>query len=100
MRNLGLAIPLLIATGVTAFAQSGTGTRPRVVPGVPTATPPVMQNDPRPTSTPSGPPVLIGGNRPMPSATATPKEDDDIIRVETNLVTMPVSVLDRDGRFI
>jgi VWFA-related protein len=27
-------------------------------------------------------------------------DDDGVIRVETNLVTMPVSVLDRDGRFI
>jgi Ca-activated chloride channel homolog len=26
--------------------------------------------------------------------------DDEVIKVETNLVTMPVSVLDRDGRFI
>jgi VWFA-related protein len=26
--------------------------------------------------------------------------DDEIIKVETNLVTMPVSVLDRDGRFV
>lgn len=36
----------------------------------------------------------------MPTATATPEGDDEVIRVETNLVTMPVSVLDRDGRFI
>ena len=97
MRNLGLAIPLLIVTAVTASSQSNTGTRPRVVQ---TPAPPVMQNDPRPMATPSGPPVLIGGSRPMPAPTATPKEDDEIIRVETNLVTMPVSVLDRDGRFI
>ncbi|MDQ3180550.1 MAG: VWA domain-containing protein, partial [Acidobacteriota bacterium] len=27
-------------------------------------------------------------------------EDDEVIRVETNLVTIPVSVIDRDGRFI
>ena len=27
-------------------------------------------------------------------------EEDDIIKIETNLVTMPVSVLDRNGRFI
>ncbi len=38
----------------------------------------------------------------MATPTATPpvEDDDGVIRVETNIVTMPVSVLDRDGRFI
>jgi VWFA-related protein len=69
-------------------------------------TPPVLQND---TSQPSAkrPPVLTGGGiRPtIPSQNA--KKDDDVIaddneviKIETNLVTMPVSVLDRDGRFV
>ena len=36
-----------------------------------------------------------------PTATEeTPVEEDEVIRIETNLVTFPVSVLDRDGRFI
>ena len=35
-----------------------------------------------------------------PTATPTPGGNDEIIKVETNLVTMPVSVLDREGRFI
>jgi VWFA-related protein len=69
----------------------------------PTATPPSLGNDPYKNTPPDGPPVLIGGSkRPTPAATATPPGDDDdsVIRVETNLVTMPVSVLDREGRFI
>ena len=37
---------------------------------------------------------------PPPAAKPTPKEEDEIVRVETNLVTTPVSVLDRNGRFI
>ena len=37
---------------------------------------------------------------PPPAAKPTPNAEDDIVRVETNLVTTPVSVLDRDGRFI
>jgi hypothetical protein len=93
----------LIATffGVAAmsagvFAQTNTTVRPRVAV---TPTPPVIQNDSR---TQDGPPTLIGGNRPKPAPTATPSVDDEneIIKVETELVTMPVSVLDRDGRFI
>jgi len=37
-----------------------------------------------------------------PTAAPTPpvSEEDEVVRVETNLVTMPVSVVDRDGRFI
>ena len=37
---------------------------------------------------------------PPPAAKPTPKEEDEVVRVETNLVTTPVSVLDRNGRFI
>lgn len=79
--------------GLTAFGQSNRSTRPRVAPT------PI----PTPTSNRSGPPVL-GGAQNAPSSAETSAEapigDDDVIRVETNLVTMPVSVLDRDGRFI
>ena len=80
------------------FGQTSTSTRPRVAP---TATPPKISNDPYANSKPAVPPTLIGGAR-QPSAmpTATPPADEEIIKVETNLVTMPVSVLDRDGRFI
>ena len=83
-----------------AFGQSSTATRPRVAP---TATPPVITNNPSRNLPTQTPPVLSGGrNRPMATPTATPpvEEDDGVIRVETNIVTMPVSVLDRDGRFI
>lgn len=83
------------------FGQADNSTRPRVAP---TSTPPRIVNGPYNTSTPSGPPVLRGGNSRVSQSTPTPptKQDDDneVIKVETNLVTMPVSVLDRDGRFI
>ncbi|HKO97830.1 MAG TPA: VWA domain-containing protein [Pyrinomonadaceae bacterium] len=64
-----------------------------------------------PTQSPSRPPVLGGANRTpgsqtngQPSAT-TPSgpeevEAGDIIKVDTTLVTLPVSVMDRDGRYI
>lgn len=97
MKKLAVFSVLLGALAVSAFGQSDRSTRPRVAP---TATPPRILNAPPPVTTQSGPPVLIGGSRPVPKATATPEGDDEIIKVETNLVTMPVSVLDRDGRFI
>jgi len=85
-----------------ALAQADTTTRPRVVT---TATPPRIVNAPVKPPSSTGAPVLQGGSRrdaPIASATPPSKSEDDneVIRVETNLVTMPVSVLDRDGRFI
>ena len=63
-----------------------------------------------PVSTPAKPPVLGGTNfpnnrRPENPEDATPtgpEEVDagDIIRVDTTLVTIPVSVMDRDGRYV
>jgi VWFA-related protein len=65
-------------------------------------TPPVLKNNDQPAGKP---PVLRDGNAPSTTAvpaakpTASP-DDDEVISVETNLVTTPVSVLDRQGRFI
>ena len=103
MRNLVFACLVL---GLASAASFGQATRPRVVP-TPTPKPPTIQND---TARPTGerrPPVLASpnGSRPAPVATPTPGgqiigDSDEEIKVETNLVTMPVSVLDRDGRFV
>lgn len=108
MKKLGVFLSIILL-GVAAFAQSQP--RPRVVTsdpyGTPTPTPrttaPVLQGSTQ--NSEKRPPVLQGG-RTTPQPTATPAtddvvvEDDEVIKVETNLVTMPVSVLDRDGRFI
>ncbi|MFL6469001.1 MAG: VWA domain-containing protein, partial [Pyrinomonadaceae bacterium] len=97
---------LLTFFGFWAFALPliAQSSRTRVVP-TPTPTPPRIQNDPQPTGDNRGAPVLRGGNQPQTSTitpTATPplNAEDEVIKVDTNLVTMPVSVLDRDGRFI
>lgn len=98
MKKLAVFLITLGTLVVGAFGQGNTSTRPRVAP---TATPPRILNAPPATIDDSGPPVLINGNKPTTSATPPPAaEDDEVIKVETNLVTMPVSVLDRDGRFI
>jgi VWFA-related protein len=62
------------------------------------------------TESPSGPPTLRGVTAlgsPVnassdPDSAPGPEEvsEGDVVRVETNLVTVPVSVLDRNGRFI
>ncbi|MFN2501294.1 MAG: VWA domain-containing protein [Pyrinomonadaceae bacterium] len=101
MKNLALLTLFLATLAYSGLGQSSTGTRPRVAP---TATPPpTLGNDTSRAPVQSAPPVLRGGTRPAAIPAATPPvEDDDggIIKVETNLVTMPVAVLDRDGRFI
>jgi len=102
MKKFALLAVIIGVTSVFGFAQS---TRPRVV-TTPTPKPPTIQND---TARPVGerkPPVFASPNGSRPVATPTPSTDtvigdsDEEIRVETNLVTMPVSVLDRDGRFV
>jgi len=70
----------------------------------------MIKNDPQTpaaTQQPVGPPVLKGGGirpsvTPTPSASTSPQTNDEneVVKIETNLVTMPVSVLDREGRFI
>ena len=74
----------------------------------------VLQNPqvpPNDSSNPSRPPVLGGATRPAGTksdgqptevAASGPEEVDagDVIRVNTTLVTLPVAVMDRDGRYI
>jgi Ca-activated chloride channel family protein len=101
-RSIALVLTLA-AIAVSAFGQSTTTARPRVAV---TPTPPVIMNDPGRTQTDEGAPVLRDRNtRPNGQAAPTPTparidDPNEVIKVETNLVTMPVSVLDRDGRFI
>src|SRR5437016_5972533 len=101
MKIFAAATLVLVVYSLCCFAQTDASSRPRVAP---TATPPAIKNDPYTIETPNNkPPVLIGGNqRSTANPQPTPPANDDggIIKVETNLVTMPVSVLDRDGRFI
>lgn len=111
MRKIVFTLPLIGLFALAAFAQSSRATRPRVVP-TPTPEPrqnaPVLQNDTQSQPSAKRPPVLSGGGvRPTSTPAPTPAQtdegvvaDDEIIKVETNLVTMPVSVLDRDGRFV
>jgi Ca-activated chloride channel family protein len=92
-----LSLSMLLAIGVNAQ------TRQRRV----------MQNPSAPApgaSSPSRVPVLGGSNRPAGSRTeeqtdanvSGPEEvgAGDVVRVNTTLVTLPVSVMDRDGRYI
>jgi VWFA-related protein len=100
MRASLSAVLLLAVLAAAIMAQNDRSTRPRVVITPP---PPVLQNETNENKTPAAPPVLGGRTQnPSPVPTVEPVEDneDGIIRVETNLVAIPVAVLDKDGRFI
>ena len=98
MKKIALILACLGLFGISILAQT-TRSRPRVVTATPSPTPP--------NTTDRKPPVLQGG-KVYPQTSPTPpsdnkevvEDDNEVIKVETNLVTMPVSVLDRDGRFI
>lgn len=89
---------MLLAFSISTAAQ---GSRPRVV--VTEQKAPVLKGDTT-AQTEKKAPVLIGRTTPVPTPAESVEpviaDDDEVIKVETNLVTMPVSVLDRDGRFI
>lgn len=114
MRKILFVLLCASVFSLNALAQTTIPSRPRINPS-PSQTPADSQTqDPSPKPDRNRPPVLIGGERQQtnPVPTSTPKpgstptggedviEEDDVIRVETNLVTIPVAVLDRDGRFV
>jgi len=95
-----LSLVSLLSTSITIGFGQG---RPRRV-GNQTTAPETT------TPTPAKPPVLGGANFPNTRQSekqpeqvpAGPEEVDagDVIRVDTTLVTIPVSVMDRDGRYV
>jgi Ca-activated chloride channel homolog len=114
---LALLVCFTAAQVQTSFAQS----RPRRVGSKPpaqtqqTQQPSQTQPDDSadqsdPAARPSRPPVLGGANRDpneqKPAATSSqtsgPEEvgEGDVVRVNTTLVSLPVSVMDRDGKYI
>jgi Ca-activated chloride channel family protein len=99
-----LLLAILAVCASVLYAQ----TRPRRVGQSGQASQPATTSR---TTTPSRAPVLGGATRTpgsnSPTAVATAKDDGpeeveagDIIKVDTTLVTLPVSVTDRDGRYI
>jgi Ca-activated chloride channel family protein len=109
---------ILLGSFAAVFAQTVSAqTRPRRVGQTQTSQQQNQQSQPQPrpadasqSSRPSRPPVLSGGNRnpneQQPAATSTqnagPEEvsEGDIVRVNTTLVSIPVSVMDRNGKYI
>ncbi len=99
MKKLFVALLGLCVLSLSVAAQLTRSTRPRVV-----AAPQINSPSEPPAKRP---PVLIGDSKkttqttaPAPTEEPATVDDDEIIKVDTTLVTIPVSVLDREGRFI
>ncbi|MCW5960921.1 MAG: VWA domain-containing protein [Pyrinomonadaceae bacterium] len=98
MKRIVAALIFTSLFGISVFSQTTKKTRPRIIQNPA----PQQQNDR------NKPPVLVDKNstsvyddeEPPPPIVLPPVEDDEIIKIETNLVTMPVTVLDRNGRFV
>src|SRR6187402_3981832 len=105
MERLIIALVCFCLLGIGAFGQT-TRTRPRIAATpTPSASGPDLKNDVPASSSGRRAPVLANdarvrptGQSPTVSPTPPVSEEDEIVKVETNLVTMPVSVLDREGR--
>ncbi len=101
MKKFAFALFCFGMLTVAVFGQTSRSTRPRVAA---TPAPPLIQGEVPTTNSGRRPPVLLGDPSSKKSLPASTPEavagDDEVIRVETNLITMPVSVLDRDGRFV
>src|SRR4029453_2252542 len=108
MRKLSaslLVLAIVFSSAIPIFSQS----RPRRVGNGNTQSTqlPAETSTQPATQSPTRPPVLGGATRPpgqQPSPNQTPQQtgpeevdEGDIIKVDTTLVTIPVSVMDRDG---
>ena len=107
-RFIAVAVILL---SFFAFAEAQSGRRvkaaPTPEPKVENAAPDYSESAPQPKRI--LPPSMIRGdnrsvsdNKPIPVPNGTPEEvsGDDVVKVETDLVTIPVSVFDRNGLYI
>jgi Ca-activated chloride channel family protein len=87
MTRLALSLLFVCLSAIPILSQPRT--RPRTAPGI--------KND---TTTTRATPTIVDPMSKPPPPPASKPTVDEVVRVETNLVTTPVSVLDRSGRFI
>lgn len=89
VRLFAVALCLTALFAVSSAAQSGRGNV-----GAGKAT---HRNNPRPEPSPSPVSVVV---QPAPEPDTTSGGDDEVIKVTTQLVSIPVRVMDKKGRFI
>ena len=111
MRRLLSVFLLVLLASIVAFAQSGRRVTPKPTPA---PTPVIDDSTQYSESKPHGSRTIraadrfpgIGDGRnaqvtkPAESSTSSQNKDDEVLKIETNLITIPVSVFDRNGLYI
>ena len=103
MKKFAVVLVWFGLLGLSVFAQTRKNTRPRVVTNPsPAKTQKNTQNTKTTSNRSSDEDWTDIPPPPPPPREIIPEvvEEDEIIKVETNLVTMPVSVFDRNGKFV
>jgi VWFA-related protein len=110
MNKIVLVILSIFVVSTAALAQAEKKTRPRIVREKASAQNkyPTIKNDPGVGTPAKKAPVLIDSSKGVPRSIPTPpplvvepiNDENDVIEIETNLVTLPVTVMDRQGRFV
>jgi len=97
-RIAAVLLLLFLSVAVTAVsAQSGRTSRPRVVPQT---TPQVPNQTPNQNQTQAPAQKAEAQPKTAPNSEKVIGDNDDVLTIETNLVTIPVSVFDRNGRYL
>ena len=93
MKNFICLIALSLAISTLCFSQ-----------GRPQITPDTKKVNKRPPTTPTPTPLPVEVEQPetikLTTENPTTFQDDEVLKVETNLVSVPVKVMDKNGRFI
>src|SRR5436190_21032639 len=109
MKNLVATLMVVLVATIGGLAQSGRRTAPTPAP-TPRPADPTQYSESKPRPPRYRPterfPGIGDNNTANPSVTkpaqaATPAVgDDEVLKVETNLITIPVSLFDRNGLYI
>ena len=111
MRNVLVAFIFVLGVGFAISAQSGRRVSPTPTPKPNSTEDPTQYSESKPRTSRTTPVVERfpgigdGGVKPVltsahTAAEETGKDDGEVLKVETNLVTIPVSVFDRNGLYI
>jgi VWFA-related protein len=103
MNKIAALLLLLLSVVTHVSAQSGRVDRPRVAPQTANQTPNQAPNQNQKQTETQLPPAPANDAQPKTAPAAervVGDSEDDVVTVETNLVTIPVSVFDRNGRYL
>lgn len=114
-KQASLLLIIFALSAIAAFAQSGRRAKPTPTPSAPIVesssageySESTQNNQPQIYLPPSKPKKSKAKNKPetaasetAPAAPTTGEGEDDVVKVETNLVTIPVSVYERSGVYV